>query len=621
MLIVSNGRKKERTVEATIVLELIRLQSLACHPPQKHPRHENRNSLVNFPLFRAPAVTLTYPSLRPSPFALRPSPRFSQLPSDQILHLELHMEHLRQIEEDLRSISAESKESSKRYPEVVDAADRALGTLKSLREAYLNNLRKTDKDIVVKLPASPDLLSPYILLCNYSDCSPRLTGLALSSLMMLLNYDVIPVEEAQNILRVLLIQVNAGKADNHLKVLQITLQLAALATRNQISLISLGEQAMTSLMSILIHLCEGKQSPAVFSAAMGTLRQVVALFMDRTSAIISEGNEQSNNGYACCVSVIIREVSSLLLTAGHHSAKYHGLAPCLAVDVLHEVLETWRPLLQRSALLKVQVRELVFPAAKILLKSLKYEYVSNHSKAGGPVAIATASKAVNLARLLLLKYCVKDWTVERDILSSLLIDGLQPIREFSLKDIDSRAAANHQSKPPRLVQNLDPDNSLRSKFEEASALIIPGGASSLLSKFSSVMGTGGSTPMVAAKAGGSYDRHAFMIISNKHATGRTQALADVHLSPKSLLAVYPTACCLSALIAFVSTGLLPDLQQDIGLELKVLGNLMTCCSSLIMEYVNLEGDFRCVEPALISPQSGLSPDRVTISILGTLSQG
>lgn len=44
------------------------------------------------------------------------------------------MDSLRKVEEELRSLAVEFK---KKYPEVVDAAERALSTLKTMREMYV----------------------------------------------------------------------------------------------------------------------------------------------------------------------------------------------------------------------------------------------------------------------------------------------------------------------------------------------------------------------------------------------------------------------------------------------------------------------------------------------------
>mgnify|MGYP001810196924 CR=1 FL=1 len=118
------------------------------------------------------------------------------------------MEHLRLIEEDLRNLGIECQ---RKYPEVGEASQKALDSLKVVRELYVNTLRKNvGSSDSPKLPESADLVSPYILLCNHADCSSKLIGHALSGLQSLLTYGVVPVSEVQNVVRVLSIQAIGG---------------------------------------------------------------------------------------------------------------------------------------------------------------------------------------------------------------------------------------------------------------------------------------------------------------------------------------------------------------------------------------------------------------------------
>jgi hypothetical protein len=56
---------------------------------------------------------------------------------------------------------------------VNDATDRALTSLKMMREIYISDMKKSaDKN--ASLPQSPDISAPYILLCNHSDASSKL---------------------------------------------------------------------------------------------------------------------------------------------------------------------------------------------------------------------------------------------------------------------------------------------------------------------------------------------------------------------------------------------------------------------------------------------------------------
>ena len=91
------------------------------------------------------------------------------------------MDSLRKIEEDLRNFGVESK---KKYPEVIDASERALATLKTIREMYVaDKMRRSAVEREdVKIPQSSDITAPYILACNYVDASPKLILSALNGI-------------------------------------------------------------------------------------------------------------------------------------------------------------------------------------------------------------------------------------------------------------------------------------------------------------------------------------------------------------------------------------------------------------------------------------------------------
>lgn len=87
------------------------------------------------------------------------------------------MEYLRQIEEDLTSLGNEAK---KRHPEIKDSTDRAIATLKIIRETYVSEvMRKTASTTSKKFnfPQSSDLIAPYILTCNYAEASSKIVRL------------------------------------------------------------------------------------------------------------------------------------------------------------------------------------------------------------------------------------------------------------------------------------------------------------------------------------------------------------------------------------------------------------------------------------------------------------
>jgi hypothetical protein len=62
-----------------------------------------------------------------------------------------------------------------RYPEIKDATERALATLKTIRELYISDIRK-NTETSPSLSQSNDISAPYILLCNYADATPKLVS-------------------------------------------------------------------------------------------------------------------------------------------------------------------------------------------------------------------------------------------------------------------------------------------------------------------------------------------------------------------------------------------------------------------------------------------------------------
>ena len=88
------------------------------------------------------------------------------------------MEYLRQIEDDLLALGTEAK---RKHPEIKDSTDRALASLKSIREVYVSDMmRKTAAPSQTKkkmnLPQSSDIVAPYILTCNYGDANPKIVS-------------------------------------------------------------------------------------------------------------------------------------------------------------------------------------------------------------------------------------------------------------------------------------------------------------------------------------------------------------------------------------------------------------------------------------------------------------
>jgi len=104
--------------------------------------------------------------------------------------------------------------------------------------------------------------------------------MALNGIQLLLNYDIVPPSDVKNILRVLIIQANSGRAESQLKLLQIILQLANFLSRDSTSSQYLTESVICGFLTISVQLCDIRNNVSVSSTAFATTRQIVTIAMN-----------------------------------------------------------------------------------------------------------------------------------------------------------------------------------------------------------------------------------------------------------------------------------------------------------------------------------------------------
>lgn len=109
--------------------------------------------------------------------------------------------------------------------------------------------------------------------------------MALNGIQLLLNYDIVPPADVKNILRVLTIQANSGRAESQLKLLQIILQLANFLSRDAASFQYLTESAICSFLTISVQLCDIRNNVSVSSTAFATTRQIVTIVMNGVKSL------------------------------------------------------------------------------------------------------------------------------------------------------------------------------------------------------------------------------------------------------------------------------------------------------------------------------------------------
>jgi hypothetical protein len=294
------------------------------------------------------------------------------------------MDYLRRIEEDLRNLGSES-ESKRKYPEVKDSTENALITLKLMRETYVAEVMRKNKEensndkTNAKFSQSSDITAPYILACNYADANPKLISMALNGIQMLLNYEIVPPVDVKNVLRVLSIQAGSGKSEHQLKLLQILLLLVNSLSQNVTSYHYLTESTVNSFLMLALQLCDGRGNISVSSTALATARQVLAIVMDganntffgnksknptiddneyqkkntnsgklsvSSSSVLNVTDEQINASIAISAQLLIKDISLFMRSMPGEWLRGVSVPQAFALDLMHDALLGWKPLFQ-----------------------------------------------------------------------------------------------------------------------------------------------------------------------------------------------------------------------------------------------------------------------------------
>lgn len=185
------------------------------------------------------------------------------------------MDFLRHIEEDLRSLSYETK---KKHPMIKEAAEKAIVHLRTVREQYAHAVR------VEAAPGpghaifkSRDLLRPFLLACNHLQVSTKTVLTSLASIQRLITWNALFVpEDVRSIMRVLMIQAEGNTTiDVQLKVLQA---LLLLLTTYAPPKYYIEDDVMAQALWVCLHLHGGgRATSALQSTAAATIGQVVLM--------------------------------------------------------------------------------------------------------------------------------------------------------------------------------------------------------------------------------------------------------------------------------------------------------------------------------------------------------
>lgn len=330
------------------------------------------------------------------------------------------MDSLRKIEEDLRNFGVESK---KKYPEVIDASERALATLKTIREMYVaDKMRRSAVEREdVKIPQSSDITAPYILACNYVDASPKLILSALNGIHLIIHCNVAPAEDVQDILRVFNIQAASEKPELQLKILQVLLQLANSLSKNEEASIQLTESVLKNFLSLTFAMCSDKTSMSVSSTALATTRQIVAIIME---GIEHCPETRLAEAYAKSSQKLVRDLTLLIRGLPCEWLKNVNVTQIAAFDLLDFILVGWKELYLSNPAFSKILKEEIMQSLKPLLQGMQDAYALTVVKKGTILANNTASRTARLARYMLVTFVNSPFLDEIDIIITLMVHSL-----------------------------------------------------------------------------------------------------------------------------------------------------------------------------------------------------
>lgn len=495
------------------------------------------------------------------------------------------MDSLRKVEEDLRNISIEFK---KKYPEVIDATERALATLKTMREMYVaDKMRKSGVEKEdVKIPQSSDILAPYILACNYADANPKLLMLALGGIQLLVGYEMIPPSDVKNVLRVFSIQVATGKSEIQLKILQILLHLANMLATSDSSALYLNEATLKTFFTLTLGLCEPKSSVAVSTTAQATIRQLISIIMDPlllASTLPSSSSNEVKSNYQSCGLCLVNDL--VLCIQGDAGEWCRGVLvpPNTAFDLLDYVSSGWTELLVRVPQFRGFMKDVVFQMLKPLLRDLQEDFARNVLKDGTAAASAQASRVVRLARFFILHFCIQEFVDEIDIIVTLMVHTLTS--DF---DLDGNGTPGSRSSSFNSVASTDSEK--EAPEVPASGGGMMGGASALfggLARFQF-----GSKEKPSAPSGNAALQACYLPLRRSTTGGSFLASENSPLGvkPSSRLLAHPAGACLEALISFFLSDMmqLGALQGGKAVITSAMTNAVISATAVISQALALD---------------------------------
>ncbi|KAJ1862714.1 Endocytosis and vacuole integrity protein [Coemansia sp. RSA 989] len=175
----------------------------------------------------------------------------------------------------LGELQALSTEARRKHPEIKEAAERVIVTLRGIRAT-------ASAEIAAELAKSDEVISPFVLSCKSNN--HRLASMSVQCLQQLISYRAVSPRSIQQTLSTLNSVIHLGM-DIQVKILQMVLPLVTMYDN-----CVYGETLVDAL-----HLClalQKSRDPVVSNTAAAILRQVVVAVFDR---VVAEDREHADD--------------------------------------------------------------------------------------------------------------------------------------------------------------------------------------------------------------------------------------------------------------------------------------------------------------------------------------
>lgn len=469
------------------------------------------------------------------------------------------MEYLRLIESDLNVLGAESR---KRHPEVFEEVERALASLRIIREQYVSELRRRDDGSKSpKLTASSDLVSPYIFACNYVDGNSKMLNTALNGFHMLLSHGIVPLCDIDNILRVLSIQ--GGNADLHLKIVQVLMVVVNLFATEQEAVKFMTDLTLFNLLSLCLQLADSNsKSVSVTSTALGTVTQMIHIVFQQCDKL-----DEKDSPLLKSTAMLLKDIISFADNKSGEWIRGNSIPQINSLEIIFDVLQR-HPLIFHRKVFSDVFRLQLIPMLKIQLKNVQESFMSSIPKIGIANATISLSRVMRITKLILIDYMDESIAEDCDFIITMLLHNLQSEN----------------------VNSSIPSSVMEDKLEESPmSLFTVGGAGAFISKLniSGMQMNSSQSVKVASTSQQSY----FLSVQHSNQAKKGSSFTNTS-SPLKHVPIHPAISCIEVLISFYLSDLSRHIAnpQMIAYLISFTDNIVTSAALLITNALAVESN-------------------------------